>query len=435
MSQQNGGVKRATLAGWLVCALGAIFYSYEYLLRVEPSVMSNELMSYYGIGYEGFGLLVGFYYTAYTPMQLLVGMITDLYGPRRVLTTAVAFCALGSYMFAMPHTYFSPNTYFYIACTGRFMVGFGSAFAFVGVLKLAVIWLPANRFALFSGLATALGMVGAMIGDTEIMHLSQTIGWLDTILYSASFGVMLIPVLWLLVRDKHDDLCPKRNPRPTFQDVFSGLAAIAKNPQIWISGSIALCFYCSLAVFGETWGVQFLVTTYGLSQKSAAHINAAVFAGWLVGAPLMGLISDQLRNRKLPIIAGAILSLCTLIIFLYYPNLSPNQLLTMLFLYGVFCSAEVICFSLGRENAPDQYSASAIAFINMLTMVSGMVLQPLVGILISWSQHNIYIENILSNLHINNFQFALFILPLGTVIILLLTMKLRETHAKPFKEA
>lgn len=32
---------------WLVCALAAIFYCYEYLLRISPSVMSQQLMQAY----------------------------------------------------------------------------------------------------------------------------------------------------------------------------------------------------------------------------------------------------------------------------------------------------------------------------------------------------------------------------------------------------
>ena len=37
------------LLPWLICGVGALFYCYEYFLRVTPSVMQPELMSTFGI--------------------------------------------------------------------------------------------------------------------------------------------------------------------------------------------------------------------------------------------------------------------------------------------------------------------------------------------------------------------------------------------------
>src|SRR5262245_9308234 len=114
---------------WVICGLGALFYCYEYLLRIAPSVMMVDLMQAYQINATVFGNLAAFYYYAYTPVQLPVGVLMDHYGPRRLLTFACLACALGSYLFA--HA-----SYISMAQFGRFLVGFGSAFAFVGVLKL-----------------------------------------------------------------------------------------------------------------------------------------------------------------------------------------------------------------------------------------------------------------------------------------------------------
>ena len=68
------------------------------------------------------------------------------------------------------------------------MVGFGSAFAFVGVLKLATIWLPPDRFALVSGLAMALGQVGAILGNLALTSLVVHQGWRQTSYLAAIFS-------------------------------------------------------------------------------------------------------------------------------------------------------------------------------------------------------------------------------------------------------
>src|SRR5437899_1255372 len=112
------------LGAWLICALGALYYSYEYLLRISPSVMELPLRHHFNLSATGFGLLSAFYYYAYVPLQIPVGILLDRYGPRILLTFACFICVLGTFLFAGTQV-------FWIAASGRFLVGFGSAFAFV----------------------------------------------------------------------------------------------------------------------------------------------------------------------------------------------------------------------------------------------------------------------------------------------------------------
>jgi len=81
-------MKKYGYYGWLVWALGALFYCYEYFLRISPNVFTGDLMSTYGLGGAALGNLVAFYYYAYTPMQLPVGVLMDRFGPRLLLALA-----------------------------------------------------------------------------------------------------------------------------------------------------------------------------------------------------------------------------------------------------------------------------------------------------------------------------------------------------------
>ncbi|WP_244896922.1 hypothetical protein [Candidatus Coxiella mudrowiae] len=51
----------------------------------------------------------------------------------------------------------------------KFLVGFGSAFAFVVALKIACIGLPANQFAF--NYTTSLGALGGVVGNTSLTGL------------------------------------------------------------------------------------------------------------------------------------------------------------------------------------------------------------------------------------------------------------------------
>ena len=90
--------------GWFICALGALFYAYEYLLRIAPSAMEDALRLHFNLTATGFGFLSAVYYYAYVPMQLPVGILMDRYGPKRLLTFACFLCVIGTYMFADTHS-------------------------------------------------------------------------------------------------------------------------------------------------------------------------------------------------------------------------------------------------------------------------------------------------------------------------------------------
>ena len=98
MSIKNN--KKHTLTAWLICGLGALYYAYEYLLRISPSVMEPSLRSHFNLSATGFGLLSALYYYAYVPMQLPVGVLMDRFGPRRLLTVACLICVIGTFMFS-----------------------------------------------------------------------------------------------------------------------------------------------------------------------------------------------------------------------------------------------------------------------------------------------------------------------------------------------
>ena len=93
--------RKQVLIGSLVCTIGALFYCYEFVLRIIPGALQSELSAAFGhISAAAFGQLSAFYYFAYSPMQMPVGMLMDRYGPRRLLSFACLCCTVGSFMFS-----------------------------------------------------------------------------------------------------------------------------------------------------------------------------------------------------------------------------------------------------------------------------------------------------------------------------------------------
>jgi MFS family permease len=420
--------KTATI-GWIICGLGAIFYCYEYLLRIQPSVMVPELMRQFHISADRFSAIISLYYLAYTPMQVIVGVITDLYGPRYILTFAVFICTLGSFLFGIADN-------LYLASIGRFLVGFGSAFAFVSALKLASIWLPLNRFALFAGLVTALGMLGAMAGDIGLTHLVASVGWKQTVYFGTLLGIILLPIVWLVIRDKKNidqQQSISGSTRSAYRDTFSGLVVILRNPQVWIVGFIGCILYLSLSVFAELWGIPFLKEVYHLNANQAAFANSLVFLGWLLGAPLTGWISDKMRQRRLPLMLGCLLSVIAITWVIYVPATPLFIVESLLFLFGVFSSIEVVCFAIGREMSPRHVSGAAVSFVNLLVMFGGLIFQPLVGKILDiyWRGHLVNGIRVYDG---HTFQLALSVIPVAIIVGILLSVILRESFDRSLEQ-
>ncbi len=407
--------------GWTVCGLAAIFYCYEYLLRIEPSVMIPNLMSHFAVTGAGLSFVIAMYYYAYTPLQAVVGVFTDYFGPKKVLTSAIGFCVLGCVLFMMYGSLWG-------AAGGRFLIGIGSAFAFVGVLKLAAMWLPAKRFAMFVGLTTSLGMVGAMIGDIGLTWALGKFGWQSILAGSAIFGAILIPIFFFFVHDKKNKNIMTDTTEMNFPAAIEGLWISLKNRQLICAGLIGCTLYLSLSVFGEYWGIPYLnETNEGTARVLSSAMNSMVFFGWLIGGPLSGWLSDRLKTRRLPLIFGNFLAALTISALILWPHMAEFLKFILLFLFGLFSSVEIICFSLPRDLLPIKYAATALGVVNLFIMIGGMILTPLVGVILDalWAGqmangHRVYT--------LFDYQVALALIPIAMFLAMILSYKMKETY-------
>ncbi len=379
---QSKLINNPTLArrfAWIVCALGALFYCYEYFLRITPSVMMPQLMSAFHIDATALGTIVSFYYFAYTPMQLPVGITMDRYGPRRLLIFAALVCACGVFLFGSPH-------HIIIASIGRLMIGFGSAFAFVGVLKLASMWLPPERFALVTGLTMALAMVGAMTGDVLVAKFVAISGWQATIKFSIITGLILAAVIGLVIPDQPSEFIKQSaQKKNTYRELFRDTWKLLQNPVIWLNGFVGCFLYMSLSVFGEAWGPQYLHVAHHLSAQSSANITTAIFLAWAIGCPLIGAMATNLKRTLHFLLIGSLLTTLFSALMLYFGELQGFSLYTLIFLFALASSTQILVFPLAQSLVRHEMSGTAVAITNMLVMLGGAVFIPMIGKILDYN--------------------------------------------------
>lgn len=410
--------RTVTVLGVLICTVAALFYCYEYLLRIIPGVMEPQLRVAFGdLSASTFGTLAAYYYFAYTPMQLPVGILMDRFGPRRLLIFACLLCAVGSWLFVATSQYA-------IAAFGRFLIGFGSAFAFVGVLALALVWLPQRYFSMIAGLVTGLGMVGAIAGQVGMTYMVDAYGWSFVLSGAFIVGVVLCVLMLMTLRDSPSFMSCDRQSVNWLQFLRNSFSVLI-SPQIWIIGTVGALHYLSLSVFAEVWGKSYLMVAYGFSNMKASSAIAMVFLGWAIGAPLSGYLADVLDRRATFIVSGAVLGAITISLLLYVPNLSFFNVYLLLFLYGLCCSVEIIVFALAKNNVSPSLAATAIAVVNMIVMLGGVIFQPLVGHLLDYFWNGNVYHHVRVYTH-GDFQLVLSFLPLSLLLVAVLGFFLKD---------
>jgi MFS family permease len=402
------------LLGWLT---GALFFFYAWVLRVAPSVMVEELMRDFAVGAAVLGNLSAAYFYGYAGMQIPVGLLLDRFGPRRLIGISTLVCAGGCVLFAT-------STTLGAVTTGRFLIGASAAFSLVGAMAVAGQWFPPHRFAIFSGLAMAMGMAGGVLGQAPLRLAMEATDWRTTTLLLAGGGLALSLAAWASVRDRW---------RGTggVGSALANLGLVLRHRQTWLIALSGLGTSAPLLGFAGLWGVPFLETAYGLTRTHAATLTSLLFVGWGVGAPLFGWLSDRIGRRRLPLIAGLVFETAMMAVLIYVPGLPTWGLAALCLLVGFLGSSQIVCFALAKENHGPELSGTAIGFVNAMVTGAGALFQPLVGLLLdlAWKGGTLQGARLYAT---GDYQLALASLIVCAVGGFLCLVAVRETYCRPY---
>ncbi|OGO91392.1 MAG: hypothetical protein A3F10_07595 [Coxiella sp. RIFCSPHIGHO2_12_FULL_42_15] len=387
---------------WIVCSLAAFFYFYELCLRVALGTMIPEVQSTLNISVGQIGIISAFYYYAYTPMQIAAGAVIDRVGPRKLLISMVLLCALGSVAFAMAND-------FILAAAAQFFIGFASAFAFIGVLKLASNWLPIKYFSLISGLTTSLGMIGAMLSNIIIAFLLRDMSWREVWYIFAAFGVMLMVVFYFFCVNRPAITKKVKNTTLQWGEIKADCVLMIKSPFFWVNAIIGGLLYFPTTSFASLWGIPYIMAVYGIDKIEASTIVSMIFFGWAVGGPMAGWLSANYIKKRTLLINGSLLALLLICLALLPIHFSPTMLSVILFLFGVASSVEVLVFEVAAKLFDGRSAGTVASLTNFILMLVCTVLQPVIGLFID------------HNSSVSEFRFAMLIIPIGLFIAFLMS--------------
>jgi sugar phosphate permease len=414
--------KKSTLdtrKSWLVWICASLFYLYECILRVSPSVMTEGLMRDFSLTSTSLGVLVSFYLYSYTILQVPCGVMVDALGPRKIITISAALCSIGAYFFGVADS-------LYLAQFGRFLIGAGSACAFISCCKISAEWFSPSKFAIMSGMTTMMGTVGGTFGGPPFAWLvNNGGGWRTSMLLMAVAGVFVTIFSWVMIKDYPDN---RKSSISKELPLNRSLAILLKNPQVWLIALFGSLMWLPIIAFAEIWGVPYLMYTYDITNEYASFATSMIFVGFSIGSPLTAWLSDYFESR---LKAMRFSATCLLFIFsaiVFGPEVPLFVMFILLFLAGVCNGGQVLAFACVKEISPRRVSGTAVGLTNMVVMMSGVVFQPLLGKLLDCCWDGAINIDGIRLYSVSAYQSAIIAIPAALAVCWLILRFVKETH-------
>lgn len=363
-----------------VVVVPAAIYFFSYFHRVAPAVVATDLMKAFSITAASLGALAAIYPYVFVVMAFVGGSLVETLGPRLTLASGATTMALGAALFGLAPV-------FGVAIAGRLLVGLGASVILIAWLTLAAEWYRAEQFATISGLTQTIGNVGALMASTPLALAVEAVGWRSAFVLIGIVTLVLALAAALLVRDRPEAaglpaVNPERRRASRLAEVLAAIPEVTGNLRSWPPLLAASGIYATLAAFLGLWGVPYLTQVYGLGRVAAANTVAWLAVGIIVGAPLVGWLSDRrLGVRKLPlVVCTALYVACWLALVAPAGTRVSATLLGPLFLFmGLTASSLILVWSCVREVNNPAYVGIVIGFCNAPIFLGFAVLQWLTG--------------------------------------------------------
>lgn len=348
--------------------LTLLFFGYQFILRLMPGLVMEEVVTKFKIDAGDYGILSSMYYWAYAPMQIPIALFLDRYKPRYVLGFCTALVSLATLLFVYTESWT-------VAIIARFLVGAGSAGAFLGVSKVISLKFPENKYSLYVSLSFSFGLSGAIFGGKPVAKLVEALGWVSSFSTIAFFGLGLSILLFFTLNTTEKEAPPSSNGA-----ILSSLKGVLRRPLIWLLAISNLLMVGPLEGFADVWGVTYLMKIFTWSKIDAAFTISLVSYGMILGGPLLALLGRLFKSEPLVIVlSGFSMGALLLILFLSPENYSPDLANFGMFTLGVLCCYQVLIFSVGTRMVPQHEKSMTVAFLNGINMLGGAFYHSLVG--------------------------------------------------------
>lgn len=398
------------------------FFAYQFILRLWPGLMMQQIMGQFSIDASHFGLLAAFYYYGYSLMQIPVAILLDRFSPRYIVFAFAVLCGLATLMFIYTNN-------FHIAVLSRFLIGVGSAVGFLGVSKVISEWFSTEHYARMVGYSFTVGLMGAIYGGKPVSLLIETHSWQTVAIALAIISIAIGFATIFILRS------PAKQKTNAYESQFklTNFKTLLASPLIWCLACANLLMVGSLEGFADVWGIPYLMTAYQLSKGDAAGLVSLVFFGMLFGGPLLAFCSRKFGNY--PVITACGLGM-VFAFFILLSNHTYNGILLscLFFAIGVMCCYQVIVFAAGADLVAPENLGVTVAFLNCINMLGGSFFHTSIGKIMDLFWTGTLSKSEVKIYDLSTYTYALSLIPacaiVGSVMIYLVSIRLKRKNVR-----
>lgn len=372
-SNMQKSIRNDIYISWFILVT---FYLYQYVLRISPGVLIEEIRHEFSMNADQFSLIGAMCGYGYSLMQIPVGILIDRIGIKNTALFSVFLCILGAVMLIVSNIPL-------VAYIGRFIGGAGAASAFMSSIKLAHDYFPKSKQGVAIGATLTFGAIGALITGKPLNYLlDQFDTWQTAFVIFAIIGVLILILAACYL--------PKNTKSANIHEfeannIWKDLLKITTNKNILIYAIIAIGLYAPLSVMADLWGVAFMVKKFDMSREVASPILMNIYIGMAIGSVILPYLAQKYNILDKIIVTSALILLVLFSLVIYATNLTNSDIVILLILIGFFCGAEMLCFTAALRYTTPHTSGLTIGVVNTFNMLSGAILQQAIGLYLDHS--------------------------------------------------
>lgn len=314
----------------------------------------------------------------YALMQLPVGIMVDTIGVRKICTMGMLVTALGSILFGIAG-------HIYLAYFARFLVGVGTSVIIVSVMKIQSTLFPSNMYSTLSGLTSLFGNFGAFFATIPLSFIAINFGWRGTFIILGVISVALAISIHFFVKERNSQISSVSTMQNNKINVKEAVKFVLSNKSIYPDFFIMVFFVGSLTAVLGLWGNGYMKTVYQISGEKAAFYLSFITYGFIIGAPIVGKLSDLLGGaiKKILLFAsGGYVLLWSYVLIIQKGKPPVAQWSVIYFLMGLLIICHILVFSNVKEVNPLKYTGIATSLVNIGEFVGSGIISLLMGLMI-----------------------------------------------------
>jgi predicted MFS family arabinose efflux permease len=365
-------LKSGSRYGLLILAAASVTYFTESFLRSVPSALTPVLMGELGLTHTGAGLLISSYSFIYALMQVPGGLLGDSFGPRKVILSFTVLTIAGTFLF-----YASRSVEALTAA--QLLIGLGASVFYINAVKIVSSWFGSERRASAIGALSASSGLGHFVSYMGFpIAVSLLGGWRTLYLYVCALMVANFVVNFAVLRDGPG---VRNVHNPDRLPVGAALRGVLLDRKLYplLFGYIFMSSNWALL----SWMPQFLTDAGRLSYLEVGVVSSAATIMVIPGCIALGIVSDRLRRRKLPLVLFSVVSTALMALLFVLPSGTSTLVFTAVSgAVGLSFSTWVLVVAMIPEVLPPSTAGVGLGLTNGLGTLSFSIVTAVYGALV-----------------------------------------------------